>query len=297
LADVPTIESQLRGHDAVVHLAGSYRVGIRPDERRPMWEANVGTTQRVLKAAAQARIPRTVYVSTVNVFGNTRGRMVDETFVRDPRQGFFSWYDETKWQAHLVAVGHINVGDGLVIAMPGGVYGSGDHTQVGVQLRQAYEGGLRYRALDDLGITWGYVDDIAAGIVGVLDRGRVGESYVLAGPAHRLRDAIAIAAALGRRRPPPLAVPSVVLRAVAPLADRMSPSTRASLGLPDNLGEVLSASSGVTYWATAEKAQAELGFRARDLRTGLRDWLVPPEAPRDAQPGGGDAQPPGGDAR
>jgi nucleoside-diphosphate-sugar epimerase len=297
LGDVPTIESQLRDHDAVVHVAGSYRIGIRPEERRPMWEANVGTTQRVLKAASQARIPRTVYVSTVNVFGNTRGRLVDETFVRDPRQGFLSWYDETKWQAHLVAVGHINVGDPVVIAMPGGVYGPGDHTQVGVQLRQAYEGTLRYRALDDVGVTWGHVDDIAAGILGVLDRGRVGESYVLAGPAHRLRDVIAVAAALGRHRPPALAMPSVVLRAIAPLADRLSPSTRASLGLRDNLGEVLSASSGVTYWATAEKARAELGFRARDLRTGLRDWLVLPEAPRSGRSDGGDTQPPGGDTR
>ena len=64
---------------------------------------------------------------------------------------------------------------------------------------------------------------------------------------------------------------------MAPIADRLPPDTRASLGLPDNLGEVLSASAGVTYWATADKARRDLGFAARDLRTGLRDWLVPVE--------------------
>ena len=277
LGDVTTIQGQLSGHDAVVHVAGSYRVGIAPEERRPMWEANVGTTQRVLKAAVQAGVPRIVYVSTVNVFGNTRGRLVDETYVRDPRNGFLSWYDETKWQAHLVALGHINVGDPVVIAMPGGVYGPGDHTQVGVQLRQAYEGGLRYRTVDDAGLTWAHVDDIAAGILAVLDRGAVGGSYVLAGPPHRLREAIAIAAHLGGHRPPALSVPTLALRAVAPIADRLPPDTRASLGLPNNLGEVLSASAGVTYWATADKARRDLGFAARDLRTGLRDWLVPVE--------------------
>ena len=279
LSDVATIAGQLAGHDAVIHLVGSYRIGIRPEERRPMWEANVGATQRVLKAAVQAGVPRIVYVSTVNVFGNTRGRMVDETFVRDPRDGFVSWYDETKWQAHLIAVGHVDVGDPVVIAMPGGVYGPGDHTQIGVQLHAAYNGKLRYRAVDDVGLTLAHVDDIAAGILSVMDRGRVAEGYVLAGPAHRIREAIRMAAELGGHRPPFLAVPTLALRLLAPLADRLSAQTRARLGLPDNLHEVVSASAGVTYWARADKARRELGFAPRDLRTGLNDWLVRPPKP------------------
>jgi nucleoside-diphosphate-sugar epimerase len=251
-----------------------------------MWEANVGATQRVLKAAAQAGIQRIVYVSTVNVFGNTRGRIVDETFARDPRRGFVSWYDETKWQAHLIAVGHVNVGDPVLIAMPGGVYGPGDHTQVGVQLLQAYNGSLPYRAVDDAGLTWAHVDDIAAGILAILDRGRVGESYILAGPAHRLREAIEIAAELGGHRPPRLRVPTTALRVLAQVADRLAPQTRSRLGLPDNLHEVLSSSAGVTYWATAAKAREELGFAPRDLRIGLHDWLVGPGVSPKASSGG-----------
>jgi nucleoside-diphosphate-sugar epimerase len=289
LSDVSTIVGQLAGHDALIHLAGSYRIGIRPDERRSMWEANVGTTQRVLTAAVEAGVQRIVYVSTVNVFGNTRGRLVDESYVRDPRKGFLSWYDDTKWQAHLLAVGHVNRGDPVVIAMPGQVYGPGDHTQVGGQLRQAFQGKLRYRVLDDAGLTWGHVDDIAAGILAVLDRGRLGESYILAGPAHRIREAIAIAADLGGHRPPRLAVPTTTLRALAPLAGRLSPMLRSRLALPDNLHEVLSASAGVTYWATADKARRELGFEPRDLRSGLRDWLVPPESVADRSRANGDA--------
>jgi dihydroflavonol-4-reductase len=288
LSDAQTIVGQLAGHDALVHLAGSYRIGIPPEERRPMWEANVGTTQRVLKAAVEAGIQRIVYVSTVNVFGNTRGRLVDETYVRDPRKGFLSWYDETKWQAHLVAVGHVDVGDPIVIAMPGQVYGPGDHTQVGAQLKHAFDGTLRFRAGDDTGLTWGHVDDIAAGILAVLDRGRTGESYVVAGPPHRVREAIAIAADLGGHRPPRLAVPTAAMRALSPLAARLSSRLRSRLGLPDNLHEVLTASVGVTYWATADKARNELGFAPRDLRSGLRDWLVPPETIADRGPADGD---------
>jgi hypothetical protein len=43
-----------------------------------------------------------------------------------------------------------------------------------------------------------------------------------------------------------------------------------------NLGEVISASAGVTYWASSAKAERELGFRARDLEDGLRDTFGGP---------------------
>ena len=94
LATVDDLAEQLRGADAVIHAAGSYRVGITKAEHGAMWDANVGTTTRMLDAAERAGTPRFVYVSTVNVFGNTHGRVVDETYRRDLTNGFLSWYDE-----------------------------------------------------------------------------------------------------------------------------------------------------------------------------------------------------------
>jgi hypothetical protein len=38
-----------------------------------------------------------------------------------------------------------------------------------------------------------------------------------------------------------------------------------------NLAEVIAASDGVTYLASADKAAAELGFRPRDLEAGFAD--------------------------
>lgn len=47
-----------------------------------MFEANVRGTERVLDAAIEAGVARTVYVSTIGAFGNTRGEVVDETYRR-----------------------------------------------------------------------------------------------------------------------------------------------------------------------------------------------------------------------
>ena len=95
LSDVGRLAEYLKAADALIHAAGSYRVGIPKSQRGEMWDANVGTTTRVLDAAEIAKTPRIVYVSTVNAFGNTHGRVVDETYRRDLSEDFLSWYDET----------------------------------------------------------------------------------------------------------------------------------------------------------------------------------------------------------
>jgi hypothetical protein len=42
-------------------------------------------------------------------------------------------------------------------------------------------------------------------------------------------------------------------------------------GTPPNLGELIRASRGVTYWVSGAKAMRELGFHARPLQAGVRD--------------------------
>ena len=90
LSSVAQMTAQMKGADAVIHAAGSYRIGIKPSERDAMWDANVGATERVLDAAVAAGAQRIVYVSTANVFGDTRGQLPDETFKRDEKLGFVS---------------------------------------------------------------------------------------------------------------------------------------------------------------------------------------------------------------
>jgi dihydroflavonol-4-reductase len=262
LSDVPRLTDRLRGADGLIHAAGSYRIGIPASERAAMWDANVGTTMRLLDAAEAAATPRIVHVSTANSFGNTHGRVVDERYRRDLSEGFLSWYDETKYRAHEIAEQRIAAGAPIVIVLPSQVYGPGDHTSFGEQLRLAHAGKLPYRALDDVRIGLVHANDLAAGIVAALDGGRTGEAYVLSGPHLSLGEAIEVAARLGGRRAPRLRVPTVLLRAMAPLG---------RLAGQANLAEVISAAAGVTYLASPAKAETELGFRTRDIETGLRD--------------------------
>jgi dihydroflavonol-4-reductase len=267
LGSIGAIADALRGCDAVIHLAGSYRVGIAPAERPAMYEANVAVTARVLDAAIESGTPRIVAVSTVNAFGNTNGRLVNETYRRDPAEGFLSYYDETKVLAHRMAEARIAGGAPILIAMPGATYGPGDQSAIGAQLKAAFEGRARMIVLGDMGISAVHVDDLASGILAVLDRGRIGESYVLGGECLTVEDAVAVAAQAGGHRPPRVRVSTALLRIAEPLAD-----VAMRLGLLRlDLAEILRAADEVTYWATHGKATAELGYNPRPLRQGAMD--------------------------
>lgn len=265
LSDVGRLTEALEGADAAIHAAGSYRVGIAKAERGAMWDANVGTTTRLLDAVEAAGTPRVVYVSTVNAFGNTKGVIVDETFRRDLSTGFVSWYDETKYGAHEVAEQRIAAGAPVAIAMPGTVVGPGDHSQLGGQLRQAHAGTLPYIGAGQLGISPIHVDDEAAGIVAVLDRGETGRSYVLAGECVRLAEALEIAAHVGGKRLTRVRIPDAVLRAMTPFGRLIGER---------NAREIADASIGVTYWASSQRARDELGFAPRDTETAIRDTFA-----------------------
>lgn len=268
------IRTAMADTDSVIHLAAIYRVGIPASGHPAMYEANVTATQRVLDAAIALRVPRIVTISTVNAFGNTHGRVVDETYRRDPAAGFLSYYDETKYLALVATQARAEAGAPIVTVHPGTVYGRKDHSGIGAQLKAAYDGTAPYIAFGELGISPAYVDDVAAGIIAALDRGRIGEAYVMAGENMALRDAIRITARAAGRKPPRLTVPTAVLRFGA----RLAPSAGGAFGLPPDLREIVRSAAGVTFWASSAKAAAELGYATRDLATGVRDAFGPPAA-------------------
>jgi dihydroflavonol-4-reductase len=104
-----------------------------------------------------------------------------------------------------------------------------------------------------------HVEEIAAGIALVGERGIFGQSYVLGGEITTMAELVHRVAAIAGRRPPRLSTPTWALRAAAPIVSRIGP----------DLGELVRASAGVTYWATDAKARRELGYAPSDLEAGL----------------------------
>lgn len=277
ITDTLSMRAAMAGCDLVVHMAAWYHIGA------PNWmeaEAiNVGGTSRVLHLAVELGIPRIVYVSTVAVFGDTKGELVDETFFQGGP--FLTEYDRTKWLAHYkVAVPMIEAGAPIIIAMPGFVYGPGDPGMGGQMMRTFYRG-LPALPGADTTLTYVHVEDAAEGIVLAAEKGRLGESYILAGPAIPLGEMVDFWANLLGRRAPALRIPGAALRPLAPVmgaASNIAP-------IPATFSEEATRILGVTYMARSDKARAELGWKTRPLQTGMIEtfkWIEatePPPAP------------------
>jgi len=270
LSDIGAIKRGLEGAAGCIHAAAIYKVGIPKKERQPMYESNVNGTENVLDAAIEAGAGRIVYVSTIGVFGNTKEQVVDETYQRDESEGFLSCYDETKYRSHQIAKDRIAKGAPIVIVQPGGVYGPGDHSEIGNFIDQTRKGKLRAKAFPRLGFNLVFVDDVADGILLALDRGTAGESYVLGGEIARMDDVITKTAELAGKKAPTTTVPVGLMKASAPLGPVFGPV----MGFPPNFSEAIKASDGVTYWAKHDKAMRELGYAPRDFETGLKETLA-----------------------
>jgi nucleoside-diphosphate-sugar epimerase len=269
LTEGAAIRAGLEGCDAAIHAAAMYEVGIPASQHPAMFEANVTGTERVLEAALDAKTPRIVHVSTCGVFGDTHGKIVDETY-EHPGDDFTSYYEETKVESHRIAKRMIEE-DGLpcIIVQPGGVYGPGDTSQVADLIDQLLAGKLPLIPLPDLGVCMTHVEDIAGGILLALDGGRPGEIYVLSGPPTTMREALQMVARVAGRKPPKHAVPTGLLKALAPAG----PLVGKLMNQPPNLREMIASADGVTFWASHEKATRELGYEPRGLEEGLRQTL------------------------
>jgi dihydroflavonol-4-reductase len=124
-------------------------------------------------------------------------------------------------------------------------------------MRDFVRGRLPLMPFADAGLNFVHVDDVARGIVLVLDRGQPGRSYVLGGENARVADAFAALARVTGRSLPRLKLPYALLE----LGALVRPGLR----------EVVTSSKGVTFWASDARAKSELGYSSRPLEAGLRD--------------------------
>jgi len=267
ITDRESMRAPMTGVDGLFHIAAWYEVGVRDTSRAE--QINVEGTRNVLELMRDLGIPKGVYTSTVGVFSDTRGKLVDESYRYQPDGAWISVYERTKWQAHYeVAEPMMRAGLPLVIVQPGVVYGPGDTSIAHKTLVQYLQKKLPMTPRG-AAFCWGHVEDTARAHILAMEQGRPGESYIIAGPVHTLAEGLALAEQITGVPAPRMQVNPGVVRAlasVAGLVERVVP-------LPELYSAETLRSSAATYTAGNAKAQRELGFTPRPLEEGLRETL------------------------
>jgi len=262
VTDKESMREAMTGTDGVFHVAGWYKIGTK--DKSDGAKVNIQGTRNVLELMLELKIPKGVYTSSLVVNSDTKGAAVDENYHFTGKH--LSEYDRTKAVAHEIANEFIAKGLPLVIIQPGTIYGPGDTSTVRTNIISLLKEQLPLIP-DQTAFCWAHVDDIVQGHILAMEKGRVGESYIIAGEPYKVSDAFKLAAQISGKRTPMIGAP-IIAKTMSILAtpfDKVLPETYTSEGL-----RII---AGVTYIGDNSKAKRELGYDPRPFREGWTETV------------------------
>ncbi|MDE2007388.1 MAG: NAD-dependent epimerase/dehydratase family protein, partial [Rhodospirillales bacterium] len=213
---------------------------------------------------------RIVHCSSVAALGlSADGSPATEATPLDPDR-IVGIYKQSKYRAERAARDLARRGAPIVIVNPAAPVGPRDirPTPTGRMILDAAAG--RTPAYVDTGLNIVHVEDVAEGHALALERGRIGESYILGGENLLLRDILGMVAELSHRSPPRVRLP---IGAVWPAALAMEAAAHLFGIEPRVTRDYLRMARKRMYFSSA-KAEAELGYTARPAREAIADALA-----------------------
>ena len=262
VCDAASVRAAMGGCGAVIHLAGISRWA---DIHSPRMESVVvdGTTN-VLDAARALGGPRTVFVSSaVAVNGSRRPVLHTEASASSLDVGRYV-YARAKREAEARCRRAGADGVPVIIVNPGEVYGPDDTALVtAANLRDFARS--RVVLVCNGGTSIAHVEDVAAGVVAALEKGRPGERYILGGDNLTIRQLAELTLAILGRRKPIWTVPNAVVRLLAGAG---------RFGLPLPFDPTVIPYATLYWFMDNRKAREELHATFRSARETLAPTLA-----------------------
>lgn len=254
--------------DAVIHAAGAIELSYKFEQKT--YDVNVLGTKNILEVAKEIKTVKLVYVSSVHVFRQKPYDMpLDESrpFVADDSV----FYDQTKRDAHQLALKAAQDGQDVVVVCPSAIIGPNDYkpSKLGKAIMDIYKG--KFPALFKGGFDFVDVRDIAEGTLAALEKGRPGHTYILSGKYYTLKELSRYIFEVKGVDKQLMALPLNVAYAGLPVIKTISYITRKP-PLYDRLYiDVLKDGNRAT---SSNKAQEELGYSPRTLEETIRDTIL-----------------------
>jgi dihydroflavonol-4-reductase len=269
LTDTASLDAAAAGCRYVVHVAADYRLWV-PDPQA-MLRANVDGAVAMMRAAARAGAERIVHTSSVAALGQIGdGTSADEETLADEAD-FVGIYKRSKFLAEKAVLDLARLeGFPIVVVNPAAPVGPRDikPTPTGKMILDAAAG--RVPAYIDTGLNIVHVDDVALGHVLALERGRIGQRYVLGGENMLLKDILGLVADVVNGRPPIIRLPEAVVWPVAFVMEKLAPV----LGVaPMMTRDHLKMARKKMFYSSA-RAEAELGYQPRPVRLAVEDAVA-----------------------
>ena len=272
IRDAELLHRVVHGVRYVFHVAADYRLWA-PDPKE-IFATNVDGTRAIMELALEAGVERVVYTSSVATLRlPDNGAAADETAPLDQADAIGAYKQSKVLAERLVERMVAEANLPAVIVNPSTPIGPRDvrPTPTGRIVVEAATG--RMPAFVDTGLNLVHVDDVAAGHVAALRRGRVGERYILGGENLSLGQMLAEIARLAGRRPPTVKLPRALIYPIAYAAEGLARITKRE---PFVTVDGLRMAKYKMFFSSA-KAERELSYHARPAAEALADayrWFL-----------------------
>jgi dihydroflavonol-4-reductase len=270
LTDRPSLDRALGGCSTLFHVAADYRLWVRNSQE--LYETNVTGTRHIMDAAAQAGVTRIVYTSSVATLGLTPDGSPADEYTPVSLADMIGHYKRSKFLAE-VEVKRMAEEQQLpvVIVNPSTPVGPRDikPTPTGRMIVDAASG--RMPAYVDTGLNIVHVDDVAIGHLLALERGEIGERYILGAVNMTLKEILTELAPLTGRRPPRIRLPHNL---VLPMAYAAEAWARMTGGKEPRVTLVGARLAKKRMFFSAAKARRVLGFQPRPVAEALGEAVA-----------------------
>jgi dihydroflavonol-4-reductase len=268
--DRGAVERALVGVDQVYHLAGL--PGMWVANKQDFHDVNCRGTEIVL-AAAQARgVSRFLHCSTESIlfpYSDLKGVRAEEAL--QPADAMPGAYTRSKSLAEHHAAKAAASGFPVVIGTPTMPIGTADHNLTPPTAMLWYFLQKKVQPHLDFPVNLVDVRDVANGLVLAMERGRVGQRYILGGDCVPLGQILRMMAAISGRRHFPIAVPGTLAEFSATMLEYIS--DRLTHRPPNGTGEGVRIARAARD-LSIDKARTELGYAPRPIEPVLRETIT-----------------------
>jgi dihydroflavonol-4-reductase len=268
ICDRASLAAALRNVRYLVHAAADYRLwSPTPDE---IIRTNVEGTRAVMEEALRGGVERIVYTSSVATLELSDDEPADESRPLSVSRAVGAYKKSKVLAERLVEQMVEKQKLPAVIVNPSTPIGPRDvkPTPTGRIIVEAASG--RMPGFVETGLNLVHVDDVAAGHLAALRRGRIGERYILGGENVRLGQMLADIAEMAHLRPPRLRFPILALYPIALGAEWLARLTGKA---PFATRDGLRMARHYMFFNDA-KARRELGYTSRPYREAIADAIA-----------------------
>ena len=270
LLDPHGVAAFAEGLDVFIHLAA--RISIDGDPTGIVSRTNIEGTRNVVDACLKAGVKRLIHFSSIHAFDPfPLEGVLDEN--RPLRPVDATPYDQSKIESERIAFAAIPKGLEVIVLAPTSVYGINDYgpSLLGQAIRDIYKGQIP--ALIPGGYDFVFVEDVVAGTIAAIEKGRTGEKYLLAGTYHSIRELSATIGKVSGRSTRQFTLPFSLLRVLIPVFKLQSKLTgKRPLFTKEALKALLESPKQIS----SQKAANELNYQITPFETGIRrtvEWF------------------------